>query len=740
MEGQVSLQRLVYRVTKLATVFLFIIAPLFTATAAEPGKNYPSVTLWPLAYHYEDTQRSRTDVIWPIYHQKREGSHHRLAIRPFLFNLETDSSRDFRQINFLWPLTHFEFKKETFKKWIFPVYYQAEDAFESTLMIWPFYGHSQKSDGTESWSTLYPFFQYRRSQNGNSWSADYLWPLGKSYRQRETSGGYLMPIWWRKSSPTSSGGYLFPYFWHTTETSKKKAIVPLWYSSRDDATATDYALLWYSRRQEEAHFKTLFPLFWQWRSKNDNHFTLIPAIYWSSKIKEQRLDILFPFYFRHDNLKYQTALRYYFPFYGDYRTGDHIRSRYFLFPLYIKIDDLENQRKAWYFLWPLVFTEKTPESFQSWAVPFYWTDQRPEKESRMILGLYWANRQPDNKFTLLVPFYLHTWTPEVETRHYVPFYSDIHLASGYRKTFYLGPLAITTDDPAEDRQQLDILWPLLSKKQKGVSKHFRVLPFYWHDEKPDKVLTIGSLALLPPYYLRYESDNRKDFHLWPFYGHEQDSSYQESSVAWPLFRWGSNPEGDRSAWQMLLAYKTRSPEKNMWGFFPLWHYDQTPDKTRNISLLHWQESSSQGDQQFSLLHLGDPDWSLFSIRSKEDERHHHLFPLYSYSANQAQDSSRFYLLGPLYFHQRAGAESATHQLLWKVLYSERTTERKESGFLWRLIRSKKDAAGSLFEFNPFYYGEKRNNGESFTSWFGGVYAVRKNSAGSQHKLFWLINW
>ena len=156
--------------------------------------------------------------------------------------------------------------------------------------------------------------------------------------------------------------------------------------------------------------------------------------------------------------------------------------------------------------------------------------------------------------------------------------------------------------------------------------------------------------------------------------------------------------------------------------------------------MHWQESKVNGDRQFSLLHAAHPDWSLFSIRKKGDEKHQHLFPLYSYSASTTEDKAELWLVGPLYRYERVGADVSKHQFLWKVLYSEKSRAKKETGFFWRLIRSKKDADSSLFEFNPFYYSEERSGGDSYTSWFGGMYAVRKDSGGTHKKLFWMINW
>ena len=143
---------------------------------------------------------------------------------------------------------------------------------------------------------------------------------------------------------------------------------------------------------------------------------------------------------------------------------------------------------------------------------------------------------------------------------------------------------------------------------------------------------------------------------------------------------------------------------------------------------------------YEVITLGNPDWSLFSVRTKGSEDHHHFFPLYSYSGNSARDSRELWLLGPVYRYQRTGPENRSHRFLWKILYADQSPDKKESGFFWRFIRSKEDAESDLFEFNPFYYREARPDGETYTSWFGGMYKKLQTTEGVQHKLFWMISW
>jgi len=596
---------------------------------AAAERAYPAVTLWPLVYHQQDQYRARTDVLYPIFHYKREGSHERFAIRPLLYNREKDPAKDFRQTNVIWPLSHFETDGERFLRYIFPVYYHERNAAEFALHLWPFYGYSLRLDGTETRSTLYPFFQYRTNAEQGLRQTDYFWPLGRVLQTPEMESNYLLPLWWFKTAPGVTGRYVFPYLSYTTEDAQHTALLPFWYRKRTAEDKLDLLLpVWYSRIRDDVRFRTLFPLYWNHEAGPEQQLSLLIPFYGRYRNPQNDYQVLFPFYFRHATSDPASVFRYYFPLYGDYRQGDEIRHAYYLFPVYAHIEDQSVGREAWYFLWPLIYRDVRAESHETWVAPLYWAQQTPERKFRVML--------------------------------------------------------------------------------------------------------------LPPYYQR-EQGERKDIHFWPFYGLTQDRDYRERSLAWPLFRWGASPSGDRRAWQFLLLYRGVEPDRQMLGFFPLWHQERTPERVRNVSLLHWQEQGGDA-AQFSLLHLLNADWSMFTTKTTEQRYHQHLFPFYSYTRRDEAGRKDLYVFGPVYRYRDEGGESTSHRFLWKVLYCDRSPEQSESGFLWRLIRSRQDAEGSLLEVNPFYYRETRSNGDAYTAWLGGVYALRKGAAGTKHTLFWGLSW
>lgn len=82
--------------------------PRFTAgTSSGPGRNYstfPSVTLWPLAYHLQYDNQIGTDILYPVFHYQRYGTRPRFAIRPFIYNLEQNPQQDDSPLEVLWRL------------------------------------------------------------------------------------------------------------------------------------------------------------------------------------------------------------------------------------------------------------------------------------------------------------------------------------------------------------------------------------------------------------------------------------------------------------------------------------------------------------------------------------------------------------------------------------------------------------------------------------------------------------
>jgi hypothetical protein len=761
-------------------------------TAKEPElDDFPAVTLWPLVWHRATPEESTTDVLWPFFQQKSKGEWHRVALRPFLYSKESDPSRDFRRMHILWPVSLFHREGETERNYIFPAYWRGRDEQREWLHLWPLYGNSLQADGTRTRSTLYPFFRYSSNEQTGDWSWDAPWPLVNFFHRQDAEGGRLLPFYWRHRAEDTDGGMLFPYLWYETEETAHQAILPLWYRRRTPQSSTTMLLplywqhraenteggmlfpylwyekeeakhqailpLWFRRRTPQSSTNFLLPLWFSHQGQNRRYQGLLP-LYWQQQEKDTRLRLIaplhlhhigtdaetslwLPVYFHHQDRLAQSELVYYFPFYGKYTLRDQVTRHLVLFPLYAHFVDLEREHQSWNVLWPLFHYETAPESYQAWALPFYWRSRAPAVERTMAFGLYWSFRREDSGTTLLVPVYGHFATAEREQRHIPLLYSTFRRADGYHKSLFLGPIYIDTEDPRHERRQSDFLWPLVSWKDEGEKHHRRALPFYWHERRPGRELSLGSVALLPPYYLRQETAERSLLHLWPLFGKSRLDSYQEVSSFWPLLRWGDDTEGQRRTRQFLLAYSLTEGDVQRTGFFPLWHRRQEPGKKKDLSLLHWsEEDKSKGSSRFAVLHLGDPEYSLFGRSSDEKASRHHLFPLYSFRRDDSAQTRQLSILGP-FLSRQSGPDHSRTRLLWKTLYFEHGPDREESGLLWRLVRSYRAADQEIFEFNPFYYRErKKDGGEEYRAWLGGIYAVRQRPEQVRRRLLWLVKW
>jgi hypothetical protein len=802
-------------------LFFFLLWSTLPAISAFAASDhaYPSVTLWPLATHRSDAQGSTTNLAFGILHHREAGSYERYAMRPWLFNLETDTARDSSKLSLAFDWLHVEHEGEDFRRHLFPLYWQGHQGKKQWFHLWPFYGESEAADGARTVSFIYPLFSLTRHPGTDDRTLRYFWPLGEIRRAGDEWSGRFLPLWWRHKTPQVSEGFFLPYLWRDAGESHTRAVLPLWwwhsapeksagyfltYLWNDDGESHTRALLplglkhrspqtnsgyfllyawkeknetrhdlliplwwryrspesrfslllpfylgwenkegagsvllpfWYANHTEASDFKILLPFYLDWRAGKENRLRLVLPFYGKQRSATSVNSVVLPFYFRHSNITFGSTLRYWFPLFGSYERGTETQ-RYYLFPLYAHMQDPQRGYDSRFFLWPLVHHETLPAAHDTWILPLF-RHQRSAEESATMAGLlWWSGHAPGRDYTLLLPFYGRWRSDEVGEYRVTPLSFEMRKPDGYSKRFFLGPLAIATDDPQQQRHQLDILWPFISRSQRGDTSHSRFIPFWWHDQSPERSF---SLALLPP-YLHEEKPGQSLFHLWPFYGRKIEGDFREDAVLWPFFRYGRESGGERRSWQALIAFGDSDTDRNRFVIFPLWYHQREGAATRNLSLLHWQEHSPDAST-FALLHLGNPDLSLFNLSSGPTRRHQHLFPLYSFTKTTAPERVRTWVIWPLYSYKRDEVRTR-HALLGKLLfYTDRGPQKNETGFLWRFIHARRDADTSLFEFSPFYYRETRADGsEQYTSWIGGIYATLTTAVKTEHRLLWFLRW
>ncbi len=473
---------------------------------------------------------------------------------------------------------------------------------------------------------------------------------------------------------------------------------------------------------------------------------------------------LFPVYYHSVDTQLQSELTYYFPLYGEYRRGDIVSRHFIFFPLFSKSEDSELHLQAWDVAWPFFHYEKSPTTSSVRALPLFWRTRSADSGMTIGFPIYWSFSHGENTYTHLVPFYgAHT------------------KGNWYKKRFVLGPLFMDTQDSRNGLSRQDIIFPLYSRLQeqegaksdkgdnsdksdkgnkgdKGDKGRSWLLPFFYHRHEHrhehlhehryevNERLTLGSLALLPPYYINWKKADDGDrntgedddggrnrgeddggrntgdddealfdeeglFHIWPFYGNWQKGSYREYSILWPLFRIGSDPKSDTQLIHLLLYYRKTEKEaengRELSTVFPFWWHSETPQATHDASpLLHWYENDKKEDSKaVSLFWLYPPDVSLVKYQQQPGRMRHAVFPLHSYDRNESKDSLSWTFLWPLFSCNSRGGDELSRQtgFLWKVIsYEQKGEENRDFRFLWRLIRSNKTEQSYTFECNPLY--------------------------------------
>jgi len=746
----------VHRIILSVGLALLLLLPAWRPDTALAEDTFPSVSLWPLVTMEESANSAETDVLWPLFNYQRHGARTSWTLRPWLASATHDPQTDRSSLSLLLGIFHNETRKDDYRRHLFPIYWQGDWTGDRWFYLWPLYGQERDADGSRYDGVLPPLFGYRRGPEAGTSSIDWLWPLGQVEKRRDGGSNRFFPLWWFDRSGNSTSGYIFPYYWRRNpqRNLSEDAIFPLWFRQVDggrrfslfvpfwlhdkspERETTLLLPLWYAQRSQESYFATLFPLHYRFDNA-DSRLRLTLPLHASYSSPRRTVDTVFPFYFKHRNLEERSELFYLFPVYGSYTRGDSYRRNFILFPLYSGWQDRESGLSGWNLLWPLVHYERTPSSFESWLLPLFWIDRSESESMTMALGLWWSRQWDHSRFRLLAPLYLDFDQNGSGQTHLLPLYSELRRGDGYRKRFFLGPLWIGTRDPRHDMSQTDILWPLVSFGHEGNHSQLRVLPVYWQETSPGSRFRLASPAFLPPYYVDIRDGQKRTWHLWPFYGFTSEPGYREDSMLWPLLRYGRSEDGRRSSWQFLTAYADRDGDEGFTGLFPLWHRYHTARNSDTVTLVSWWRDHGDSERQFSLLHLGDPDLSLFTVSRQGEKSHQHLLPLFWHSFNPQAQRRDFALAWPLYTYRHRG-EAVRHRLLWKLLYTESGPDKSESGFLWRLIHVKRDTRESIFEFNPFYYRETHADGATYSAWLGGLYATLEHAGGTRTTLLWFI--
>ncbi len=755
--------------------FAYLLGALFLNGPAYGAELDRPITAWPFLYRNQTQDTAETDVLWPVYHHERNKAYEKYSVLYLLFSRETDTTRDFSKTSVLWPVSVYTHERTNNSYHLFPVYWYGSSPEHSHSVlfpfywnghtkdrsyfhIWPLFGVNRNGESAAEYSTLYPFFRYARNTASGDVEVNAPWPLVQYGRTGETTSSRALPLYWYSKSPYESTGFVFPYYWRHKADGEAHGIAPLWYSSRGPGAQTDIVVplyfrrktpdheaamvfpfyfhsdsaqehyryifpTYYSSRTAEHSFRTFFPVYYELHDKDSSLHIGLP-LYANYKTSSSDLSLLLPFYYNREDRAQDSSFTYYFPFYGIYRRGSSLSRHFVFFPLYSQYRDDASQTAGWDVLWPLFHHESSLAAGENRALPFYLD-----------------RRTPDGGYTIGFPLYWSFQSGDSNTRLFVPFYGEHTQGDWYRKQLILGPLYIDTRDDHNQISRQDAFFFLYSNLHQRDRERSWFFPFYYHAAQPGSRLTLGSLALLPPYYINKQNADRELFQIWPFYGMRRAGSFEEHSVFWPLFRVSEDPEKQEGMTHILLYYSARKGPDSFTLFAPLWAHHSTPQSTRDGSLfLHWYEYDAARERtSFSLLWLIPPDISLFKFEHEPEAVRHRIFPLYSYSRNVKTDALDWSVLWILFSYSSEGEFASQSGILWKfITYERKDPETYDFRVLWRFVRSSKTATSSVFEFNPFYYSERQEETGSYWAILGGLFGVETKGEEKKYRFFWFF--
>ena len=349
----------------------------------------------------------------------------------------------------------------------------------------------------------------------------------------------------------------------------------------------------------------------------------------------EKSTMLFPFYISGESEshgRYQS----FFPFYGDiYDRFWRDEYHFVMFPLYGSA--VKRGTTTRHYLWPIFSTTEGENEDGFGVFPLYGESQKTGVYSkRFVLWPFYTaeksglNTDNPTEKSFLFPLYASTDSPKRTSRSYLwPFF-------GY------------TVDREKKVEEVDYLWPLLTKVRGEKKNADSYLPFYSHETFPG---------------------GEKQWYLWPLFKHEELSSSN------------FNQEMDRVLFFLYRSSREYWPkdgtERRRTALWPLFLYQKSPAGVSSISLpapvesvfdkegieknwaplwrLYQRRWDGAGNSASTLL------WNLFWHERRGPDLAYEMFPLVSYRG-AGQESELKLLKGLISLKSRG--EEQDLSLLW----------------------------------------------------------------------------
>ncbi len=220
--------------------------------------------------------------------------------------------------------------------------------------------------------TIFPFYWRRENKDSKLTSFLLLWwdkEIGEKEKRK-----ILFPFWWYFSSERYTSYTLFPLFTFGSSSDKREGhiiITPLfWNIYKEESKFSCILPFWWSiGKGDYKKTKILFPFYWKFQTKTSSKIILFPLYYYRSRgVYYRKWSILYPFF------------------------------------QYIK----ENNRKEYYFGWPLIIYQKDIDYCYFSFFPIIWYSYKPNRKYFGLIPLFFYSEKSNNKyFSILWPLYTH---------------------------------------------------------------------------------------------------------------------------------------------------------------------------------------------------------------------------------------------------------------------------------------------------------------------------------------------
>ncbi len=410
-------------------------------------------------------------------------------------------------------------------------------------------------------------------------------------------GSGVPPLW---SLETQPGGaerlrVLGPFFeYSSAPNSSMLAVRPLFSTLKKREIEGD-----------SRYFDALWPFF-MYRDAWHGSFRLFLLYFRSAGENDARSGIL-PLWFGRvdENGNYSWA---FLPFYGDISSFPGFgRSQFVLFPLYWK--SVKGRDESISFLWPLVCSERSPDKFKFRALPFYAVsvEEGHRRTESIMFPLFSSSESLDKKYPgygwLFWPFYGHSMLGDTESWTFawpIFSYSQRARGSGWRLNapwpfLRFGKNMVVKGDsmqvfwPFYGRRSAGnsvysyavwpFCWRLREENESGVSRRFRVAPFYWQkivESKKNPAVHSSARAVWPFYSCASAGDVLNLRVPDPVPNRDYPVVDRNLSPLWTVFRFRSTAHSVE--WNLLWGMASRRKDETGSSFeiSPFCRFDSAP--------------------------------------------------------------------------------------------------------------------------------------------------------------------